>query len=342
MARRPSSPGAPIAVFALTLILSALGAMIWQSALRPTAPVGGGTKSRVERLPGLSLAVPDVPIVEVAPEALAGRLVVADARVRVHVAWSEGPVQATPEEALREIQRAWLSAARPGARDPLTPGPAVRVAGHEAVTRLGLEGTRHVYALTWECLPSRRMLHALVTGESGADVPGIASRLAGDSQCHAGAAPATAAGPRTALPETAGFRVVRTGSTRRAYSGPGGAIDVIVEEGPSPSGDPVAHVMGSPALWPALLTGIVGRTAPVEQPGARQVADLAHRHPAVRVHGRLQPEPTVGGPLAPILFVETTIWLCPASQRLVSVSAVTPDRRVLERARPFLDGARCH
>jgi hypothetical protein len=118
-------------------------------------------------------------------------------------------------------------------------------------------------------------------------------------------------------------------------------LDALVDEGPVPAGDPVAHVLASPQLWPPLLTGIVGRQMPVEQPGARLIADLAHGHPAVRVTGRLQPE-AAGGAIAPMLFVESTIWVCASSKKLVSVSAVTPDREVLKRARPVLDGAKCH
>ena len=296
---------------------------------------------------GLSLQLPAGTPLESAGDALAGRMTSSDAArgVGVQASWNEAP-EAIGAADLTQIHRAWLAALTIGHQ---VPGMADRepatCAGHPCALSRGVTGDGVEYrAITWSCPPSRRAVHVLLSAPVGLDLGAAEEALRGASACHGAspaASPAAAAGPHTALPAAPGWRELSVTGTRRSYASAGGIVDVVVEEGPAPQGSPVEHVMTHADLWPALLTGAVGTPMPVEAPGAERVRDLPHGHDAVRVHGRLQP-PAHGGAPAPYLFAETTIWVCPTSGHLVSVSAVSPDRQALTRARPILDAARCH
>ncbi len=287
---------------------------------------------------GLRLVLPEGALLENEGYALAGRMGSADQTrgVRAQASWNEA--QGVGAKDLAEIHHAWLDAVTASRMAPaMGAADAVTCAGHPGVRARGVTGDAVEYrAITWACPASHRVVHVLLSAPVGLDLGAGEEALRTRSACHALAA-VDAGGPRARLPAAPGWNEVKVTGTRRSYAGPGGLVDVVVEEGPAPQGSVVEHVMAHPELWPALLTGVVGRPMPVATPGAEKAKAP---HDAVRVHGKLQPP--ASGSIAPLLFVETTIWVCPETKRLVSVSAVSPDKTAIERARPVLDAARCH
>ena len=344
-----------LGVALMSAVLAVLAGGLWRevaprrAVVPQTQPAAVVTRS----LPGgLKLVVPDGTVLESAGYPLAGRFVSSDAakRTRVQAAWSEASSPLTTHD-VEQVQVAWLGAL---AASHLAP-PMQRVAPYAGGSALHTcsiargeassdePGARKLEyrAYTWVCPQTHRLIHVLLSAPQSNAVTELESALLAKSSCHDEGA-AAAVGPRAHLPAAAGWREISVTGARRSYTAPNGLVDVIVEEGPRPATSPVDHVMKNSDLWPALLAGVVGRPLPVAVPGAVRVTTLAHGHEAVRVHGRVQPPASATSPLAPILYVETTIWVCPQSDRMVSVSAVTPDRKALERARAVLDGAQCH
>lgn len=305
----------------------------------PPSPARQPSKLVNRELPGLTLHLPDGVMVENAGYLLSGRFSSEDKAtgIRAQVGWTEAAGKLERAD-LFAIQQAWLGALAAGGLAPTlseAPGEA-RVAGHAGVRAAGLgQGGTHYRATTWVCPESQRVIHVLLSGPVKFDL-----ELDGQGvHCHSARATAVTKEPRAKL-TAPDFKQVSVTGTRRTFLGPNGVLEVVLEEGPRPAGSPVAHVLSTPDVWAPLLAGVLGRPLPVDAPGANRVTNLPHE--AVRVHGRVQPAPTPQRPMAPVLFVETTVWVCPVSDRMVSLSAVTPDRKALERARTSLDGAVCH
>ena len=324
----------------LVLCLSAAAGLIWKNLGPPGRPAAIPLTTRA--LPGeLALVMPEGTVLESAGYPLAGRLSTSDPEraVQAQASWSEAPDRMGAND-LAEVHRAWREALIAGHvapqladRDPGT------CAGHPAVRSRGVSGDGLEYrGITWACPVSRRVVHVLLEAPVGVDLSAVEEALEARSRCH-GAAAAAPPGPRARLPVEPGWTERGSTGTRRVYASPNGLVEVVLEEGPPPSGSPVEHVMQHSELWPQLLTGVLGKPLPVEVPGAQRVT--VQGHDAVRVHGRLQSK-AVGGAPAPILFAETSIWVCPKSERLVSLSAVSPDAGALARARPLLERVACH
>lgn len=322
------------------LALAVAAGALWKQ-LTPPPPARHSSKLVSRELPGLTLRLPDGVTVENAGYILAGRFSSEDKAtgLRAQVGWTEAAGKLERAD-MFAIQQAWLGALAAGGLAPALSEVAgeSRVAGHAAVRAAGLgQGGTQYRATTWVCPESQRVIHVLLSGPVKFDLeldgPGV--------ECHSAKAAAVPREPRAKLtaPE---FKQVSVTGTRRTYLGPNGVVDVVLEEGPRPAGSPVAHVLSTPDVWGPLLSGVLGRPLPVDAPGASRVEKLSHGHEAVRVHGRVQPPATPQQPLAPVLYVETTVWVCPRSDRMVSLSAVTPDRKALERARAALDGVVCH
>ena len=326
-------------------MLAFIAAALWKDLAPPAPAPDARAFVRRELAGGLSIPLAGggvSTVLENTGYALAGQFVSLDTprKLRVQVTWNE---MATPLVGadLVAVQRAWLGALRASGLAPeLSEPSAGELAGHPMVRAAGLGSGQQFIALSWACARSARVVHVLLSAPVGLDLSRDERELAG-VRCHGETAPAPAA-TRAHLPAAAGWRALSASGSRRNYVGPNGLVEVVLEEGPRPAQSPVAHVLAHSELWEPLLTGVLGRPLPVDAPGANRITGLTHGHEAVRVHGRVQPPAPARTPLAPVLYVETTVWACPISDRLVSLSAVSPDRRALERARSVLDAAVCH